>query len=119
MTAEISKRALPVALGFGAAALLAQRASADTPFSAFAFTANGTMTNRTMPARLADQFNVKDFVAVGNGSNNDTTAIQSAINAALVKGGTVFFPPGNYLITSKLRCIALGGGVGGGIHLSG
>lgn len=39
-------------------------------------------------------FNVKNFGAVGNGVTNDTTAIQSAINAAVaVGGGTIYFPP--------------------------
>jgi polygalacturonase len=38
-------------------------------------------------------YNVKNFGAVGNGSTNDTTAIQNTITAALAAGGgTVFFP---------------------------
>lgn len=44
-------------------------------------------------------FNVKDatYGAVGNGSTNDTTAVQSAINAASAAGGgIVYFPPGTY-----------------------
>lgn len=39
--------------------------------------------------------NVKDFGAKGDGVANDTTAIQSAINAASAdRGGVVFFPAG-------------------------
>jgi hypothetical protein len=47
-----------------------------------------------------NQYNVKDYLAVGNGVVDDTAAIQAAINAA-VNGGTVFFPPGNYLLNSS------------------
>ncbi len=42
-------------------------------------------------------FNVRNFGATGNGSTNDTPAIERAINAAAdVGGGTVEFPPGTY-----------------------
>jgi hypothetical protein len=52
----------------------------------------------------ADWFNVKDprYGATGNGTTDDTTAIQAAINAAAVAGGTVYFPLGNYKISSGL-----------------
>ena len=42
--------------------------------------------------------NVKQFGAQGNGTTDDTAAIQSALNS----GGTIYFPPGTYLITSGL-----------------
>jgi len=42
--------------------------------------------------------NVKDFGAKGNGTSNDTKAIQRAINFVAKKGGgTVLFPQGEYL----------------------
>ena len=46
-------------------------------------------------------FNVKTEGALGDGVTNDTTAIQTAINAALAVNGTVYFPEGTY-ITSQL-----------------
>lgn len=43
------------------------------------------------------------YNAAGNGTTDDTSAIQSAINiAALAGGGTVFFPPGTYRTTAAL-----------------
>ena len=48
-------------------------------------------------------FNVKSFGATGNGSTDDTTAIQAAINAAQVLGGAVYIPAGQYKITSRLN----------------
>lgn len=53
---------------------------------------------------------VKAFGAVGNGSADDTAAIQAAIDAVMVDGsGTVWFPPGAYRITAPL--LSLGGAV--------
>jgi Pectate lyase superfamily protein len=50
-------------------------------------------------------FNVKDpaYGAIGNGSTDDTAAIQAAINAVAAAGsGCIFFPGGTYKITSTL-----------------
>ena len=41
-------------------------------------------------------YNVKDFGATGNKADNALPAIQKAIDAAAVKGGTVYLPPGDY-----------------------
>lgn len=46
--------------------------------------------------------NVLDFGAVGDGVVDDTVAIQTAINAMIDTGGTVYFPVGVYKITSTL-----------------
>lgn len=54
-------------------------------------------------------FNVKAYGATGNGTTDDTTAIQAAITAATTVGptnnrnGTVFLPPGNYKVSSPLN----------------
>ena len=53
------------------------------------------------PARVTEHsfpfFNVLHFGAKGDGIAKDTSAIQSAINAAAEKGGTVYLPGGKYL----------------------
>src|SRR5260221_13272014 len=80
----LTNRALCAGLGVGTLALLAQTqdASADTPFTSFAFPATGAPTPRTMPNRLAEVVNVKDFGAAGDASTEETAAIQAALNAA-------------------------------------
>ena len=48
-------------------------------------------------------FNVKFYGATGNGSTDDTTAIQNALNAAgTANGGIVYLPVGTYNISSTL-----------------
>ena len=46
--------------------------------------------------------NVLDYGATGNGTSDDTTAIQSAINAAMTISNSVYFPSGDYLISTEL-----------------
>ena len=49
----------------------------------------------------AKTFNVRDFGAVGDGTNLDTAAFQRALDAcAAARGGTVLVPAGQYLIGS-------------------
>ena len=43
--------------------------------------------------------NVKNFGAIGNGSDDDTEAIRAAVEATNTGGGgVIFFPPGTYII---------------------
>lgn len=65
---------------------------------------SGSATERSLKSWLAEvHVSVKDFGAVGDGSNNDTTAIQAAITAVSgAGGGVVYFPPGTYLINAAL-----------------
>jgi hypothetical protein len=46
--------------------------------------------------------NVREFGAKGDGAANDHVPIMDAIIAAAEKGGTVFFPPGTYLVNPGL-----------------
>jgi hypothetical protein len=42
------------------------------------------------------KFDVKSFGAVGNGTHDDTSAIQAALAAIPSTGGVLYFPPGQY-----------------------
>jgi len=64
--------------------------------------ATGAVTT-TVQAKLQESISVKDFGAVGNGSADDTTAIQAAINSLSSTGGTVYFPAGTYKVSSTLN----------------
>ena len=72
-----------------------------------AFTPSGTgAVARTVASKLNDTVSVKDFGAVGNGTTDDTVAIQAAINYTGSKlGGTILLPAGSYKITSTLSCL--------------
>jgi hypothetical protein len=62
---------------------------------------------RTVAEKLAGNlFDVRDYGAKGDGTTDDTAAVQAAINAAIAsmgsttnppKGATIYLPPGNYL----------------------
>jgi hypothetical protein len=94
-------------------------ASAGITAGKLSFTQAGTgATARTIDAKLKDVVSVKDFGAVGDGTTDDTAAIQAAIDAlpgvfdvtANFSGNQysgkpspiLFFPPGIYKITSRL-----------------
>ncbi len=47
--------------------------------------------------------NVKNYGALGNGTHDDTAAIQAAINSLPSAGGTVYIPAGTYLIDPTKR----------------
>lgn len=72
------------------------------------FTGTGLLTTsgtgQIIDQRGATQpnFNVMAYGARGNGAADDTVAVQNAINAAAIGGGTVYVPPGTYKITSEV-----------------
>lgn len=86
-----------------------------TDGSTLPVTAAGSTTARTLAARAAEEFNVRDFGAAGNGTTDDTAAVQAALNAA-PKGATVFLPVGTYLVGSlslfNRACVIRGSGDG-------
>jgi parallel beta-helix repeat protein len=54
-----------------------------------------------------DAVSVTDFGATGNGTTDDTAAIQAAIDAVnTAGGGTVFFPKGNYKTDSQITLVS-------------
>lgn len=73
---------------------------------------DGTTAWNTLPyqpgtdtaAVVATYYNVRNHGAVGNGTTDDTAAIQAALDAVgAAGGGTVYCPAGTYLITSTVR----------------
>ena len=56
---------------------------------------------RTAQAKMRDIVSVKDFGAVGDGLNDDTIAIQTAVNS-IASAGTIYFPEGEYKTTSQI-----------------
>jgi hypothetical protein len=58
---------------------------------------------RTVHQKLQDLVSVKDFGATGNGTTDDTSAIQAAIYYAQTNGGCVYLPAGTYIISNSLN----------------
>jgi hypothetical protein len=54
----------------------------------------------TVQAKLRQYASVKDFVATGDGTTDDTAAVSAAILAS--SGKSLYFPPGSYLVTSTI-----------------
>jgi len=70
------------------------------------------------------QFNVKSYGAKGEGTTDDSTAIQDAINAAnTAGGGVVFLPVGTYQINTSLnlktKVILMGSGYASKLQCTG
>lgn len=57
--------------------------------------------NRDINQKLQEIVSVKDFGAVGNGTTDDTVAIQAAINSVAISGA-VYMPAGVYKITATI-----------------
>tara|TARA_R110000868_G_scaffold106180_1_gene291317 strand:+ start:723 stop:2747 length:2025 start_codon:yes stop_codon:yes gene_type:complete len=55
----------------------------------------------TVQDKLRQSVSVKDFGAIGNGSTDDTAAIQNAINS--VRTGTLYFPKGTYKVSDTIN----------------
>lgn len=71
------------------------------PVSIGSYAGPDTRTSRTLPVRLSEVVNVKDWGAIGDASHNDGPDIQAAIDFCIAQGGgRVFFPPGQYLCSS-------------------
>ena len=60
--------------------------------------------NRAINLKLAETISVKDFGATGDGTTDDTTAIQNCLNSFTQStgGGTIYFPAGTYIISASL-----------------
>ena len=84
------------------------------PVSTSTATATGSVTSRTLAARFADSVNVRDFGATGDGTTNDTTAIQAAITYAVAQARAIYLPPGTYRVSTLTYSSGLKGIIGAG-----
>lgn len=86
-------------------------AAATTALGAgFQYKESSTATARNYVDWLGeDHVSVKDFGAVGDGTTDDTVAVQAASDRVKVRtGGWVYFPVGTYKITSGLTVDTVG-----------
>jgi hypothetical protein len=105
MSPQIIRRRVLLGGAVSALAVTPSRtAQADTTFENFGFAATGAPTARTMPDRLSDIINVKDWGALGNQVANDTAAIQAAINYSLAMAVVKF----SSLLVSTTLALAIG-----------
>lgn len=77
----------------------------------------GSHTPRTVDAKLSDVRSVKDYGAAGDGSTDDTAAIQAAFND--INSGAIsqlYFPNGNYMLSAAITIAA---GTITGVHVFG
>ncbi len=97
-------------------------------FVDYAFNATGapsgsppTGGDRKLPDRMAEVVNVKDYGAYGDGSHDDTLAVQAALDAAFGPASnshgktgalnrSVYFPAGGYRTTAPLVVTGVQGG---------
>lgn len=90
-------------------------ASSGSSLVGFIQTGTGASAT-TVQARLRQTLSVKDFGATGDGTTDDTTAIQNALNAGT--GRSVYFPAGTYRISTTLVVKTSTTLVGDGINKS-
>jgi hypothetical protein len=70
-----------------------------------------TATARTLRTRGIDWINASQYGATGDGTTDDTDAVQAAINALPGSGGTVYLPAGSYLLDGAAGLSITGGAV--------
>ena len=64
---------------------------------------SASSTARTVLSKLRDTVSVKDFGAVGDGTTDDTAAIQAAFTyITSIGGGTLLFTAGTYLVSTQI-----------------
>lgn len=84
-------------------ARLAAESATKAPIASPVFT--GFVTGM-MADKGGQVYNVKAYGAYGDGSHDDTTAIQAAMTAVGTATGIVYFPTGTYKVTSTLSLLA-------------
>ena len=82
---------------------LIARQSVDTAATALQYFTAPTLADPGTTGSFSAVFNVKNYGATGNGTTDDTAAIQNAVNALAAYGqGLLYFPAGTYSISSMI-----------------
>jgi hypothetical protein len=66
-----------------------------------------SLTKATYSMIVGASNNVKDFGAVGDGVNDDTSAIQATIAASVISGSAVYIPAGTYKVSASLNATSV------------
>lgn len=76
--------------------------NANINASKLSFVQNGVgAVRRTVLSKLQDYFDVQDFGAKGDGTTDDTTAINAALQAAYTYGKSLYLTKGIYMVTDS------------------
>lgn len=90
----------------GVAAGIYATFAAPSGSSLIGYSSNGSVAT-TVQARLRQYVSVKDFGAVGDGTTDDTTAINNTIIYVNSNGGgAIYVPPGTYKITNSITVLS-------------
>lgn len=82
-------------------------AAAAGPLDALSFIQSGAgAKSRSAQDKMRERVTPDDFGAVGDGTTDDTAAVQDAVTSLVAAGGTVFFPK-RYKITSQITVSSL------------
>jgi len=73
-------------------------------------------SDRTVKQKLQEMVSVKDFGARGDGTTNDTAAINAAITATISTGQTLYFPAGDYIYNANNVDLSVSPAIGSGVY---
>ncbi|MCW4591320.1 glycoside hydrolase family 55 protein [Gluconacetobacter entanii] len=120
-TSNAQSLRMPVITGGSLSGTAASAASVIGP--------DATAVSRSVQSKEYDRSSVKDFGAKGDGATNDDAAIQTALTALCArtagKGGELYFPSGDYVISAatghSVPCagVSIRGAGGGAVQAGG
>lgn len=90
-----------IQVGAADASLFSSLVTPAPPFDGATYLTQASADARYLQHGLV-VFDVSHYGATGDGTTDDTAAVQAAIDAAEVDGGTVLFPQGTYLMSEVL-----------------